>query len=259
MSRFPVRLGLILAIAAAQSSCASLMPTLRQPERLYSRDEEIAAIKSSLPISPSEYASITTVVDRNNFITLRMYAIDLAYTRYEAQLTHEAQEMGLAGTLVSLGLTGAGSVIPAGETTKALNAAATGITGASSAFDKDILLSQSIQNLETQMRTDRNNEATIILANMKCSVEQYPVGTALTQLETYYRDGTLTNALIGLSKTVSSAEATSKAAKDSVNPSREVSTPAQTQLRNSASVTAAQATAAASAHAAPKATSQCPS
>jgi hypothetical protein len=208
---------------------STLVPTLRQPDRLYPMDEEIASLRTS-QLAPSDYAAITTAAARNNFISLRMYAIDLEYTLYESRLTHEVQETGLAGTLITLGLTGAASVIPAGDATKALSAAATGITGATAAYDKDILLSQSIQNLQAQMRTDRNNQGAILLANMKCPIDKYPVGQALSDLELYYRAGTMTNALIGLSKTVHNAETTAKATKDSVNPSQSVSAPARAQL-----------------------------
>lgn len=236
---------LLLASLAITGCVSNFVPTLREPDRLYSQDEEISYIKSQIdPETESvRVVSADTKADRNKFITLRMYAIDLAYSKYEAQLTHETEEAGLGATLINLGLTGAASVIPAGETTKALSAAATGVTGAAAAYDKDILLSQSIQNLETQMRADRNNQAAVIFANMKCSVAQYTVGQALSDIEVYRRAGTLTNALIGISKTVGNAEVAAKANKDTQNASQTVAAAGISQLNASANVVATPANA----------------
>jgi hypothetical protein len=236
------KVGCTALLSLFVSGCASaVVPTLRQPDRLYSNQEEIAEIKTLVGPTSSHVEYLVPEDERNNFISLRMYAIDAAYTTYESQLTHEAQETSLGSSLINLGLTGAASIVPAGEAPRVLSAIATGVTGAGAAYDKDILLSQAIQNLETQMRTDRNNQAAVILASMQCSVRDYPYGTALSDLEDYYRAGTLTNALIGISKTVGSAEMASKAAKAVASASPKVVANGQNQLVADAAVVKSQA------------------
>jgi hypothetical protein len=74
---------------------------------------------------------------------------------------------------------------------------------------------------------------------MKCDIASYPVGMALSDLEAYYRAGTVPAALIGLTKTVSKAETDAKANKDSKGPAPPAA--AQEQLIMSANVTAAKA------------------
>jgi hypothetical protein len=113
-------------------------------------------------------------------------------------------------------------VSPTADVGKALSAAATGLTGAEAAYDEKILLSQSIQNLETEMRADRSAQGAVILANMRCPLGQYNLGMALSDLEEYYRAGTLPSAMIALSKTVANAENVAKATKASMNPAPRV-------------------------------------
>ncbi len=186
------------------------------------------------------YADVADAPGRNNYISLRMYSIDLQYTDYESHLTQDTQDVDLAATLANLGLTGAASVVPSASTGRILSAAASGVTGAAGAFDKDILLSQAIQNLETQMRTDRNDQAARMFANMNCSIEKYPMGMALADLELYYRAGTLASALVGISRTVNNAEVVSKASKDTENPSPDIKAVGRSQLLAAASASNAQ-------------------
>ena len=224
-------LTITLFLSLGLSSCvSSINPTLREPNRLFNISDEIQIIKDNTSI---DYP-ITTPEARNNFITLRMYAIDQNYTIYEAQLTHEAQETGLGESLINLGLTGAASVAPTAVVGKALSAAATGITGASTAYDEKILLSQSVQNLETQMRADRSAQAAVILESMRCPLESYNVGSALSDLELYYRAGTLPSALIALSKTVADAEDVAKAKKATASPASPVAAEGKATLKDKA-------------------------
>ena len=213
----------VLGVALSLAGCvSSIIPSLREPARLYDTQTEISEIQKQLaPIGWGMDASLTAE-QRNNYVTLRMYAVDQNYTIYESQLTHEAQETGLAASLINLGLTGAGSVAPTAVVGKALSAAATGFTGASQAYDKDVLLAQSIQNLETQMRADRNAKAATILTSMRCPISSYNMGMVLSDLEEYYRAGTMPNALIAITKTVGNAESQAKDSKASANPATQI-------------------------------------
>jgi hypothetical protein len=54
---------------------------------------------------------------------------------------------------------------------------------------------------------------------MYCSVSAYPIGFALSDLESYYRAGTFQTGLIRLMQTVSKAETDAKATQDTTAPS----------------------------------------
>jgi hypothetical protein len=168
-----------------------------------------------------------------------MYEIDLAYTKYESQLTHENQNVNFGATALSLGLTTAGSLILAPQTTRVLSGLATGVTGLENAYNEKIILSKAIQNVQTQMRANRNDQAAIIYSSMRCNLKDYPIGMGLSDLEAYYRAGTFTAGLINLSKTVAKAETEAKANKDAKSPAASES--AKAQLMESAAVTAEKA------------------
>jgi hypothetical protein len=214
------------------------------PPKLYDDEASLSAPNDTLAFAsiPKYVASAgDPTIARNTFISLRMYSIDIEYSKYEARLTAETEGTNLAGELVNLGLTGTASVIPAGETTKVLSAAATAVTGANAAINKDLLLSQTIQSLQTQMRADRSAQAAKMIASMQCSITDYPIGLALSDLEEYYRSGTIASAQVNLNKTVNAAETNAKAKKDAASPSKAVSAQGSAELNAGAASTKAAA------------------
>jgi hypothetical protein len=223
-----LRTCLTLLIAPFISGCfGNFVPSLKEPPRLYTIDEEIEAVRVAERALEQYPMTIDT---RNALITERMYAIDLAYTKYESQVLHESQDIGFLATLTNLGLTGTAALIPAKQTAHILSGIASGVTGAESAYRDKILLNNLVQNLMSQMRTDRNDQAALMLANMQCPVSLYPPGMARSDLEAYYRAGTIPSAVIGLNKTVNKAETDSKANKDSKTPAAPPAAVAQLQM-----------------------------
>jgi hypothetical protein len=147
-----------------------------------------------------------------------MYIADLEYHTYEAKLTRDLQEEGLAATLVSLGLTSTASLITVASTTRILAGAATVVTGSDKAFSDKVLLSNTIQALQAQMRADRKQQAAIILAAMlrtghPTPIDEYPLAMALSDVDHYYQAGTVASALVGLQRTVANAEQSADLAK----------------------------------------------
>lgn len=214
------------------SGCSAILPSLRQPDRIYPFDDDVVYLNSSY----SNLKNYTgTVESRNELISARMYEIDVAYTKYESQLTHENQQVNFGSTALTLGLTTAGSLILAPQTTRVLSGLASGITGLDNAYSEKIILSKTIQNVQTQMRANRNDQAALIYASMRCSLKDYPIGMALSDLESYYRAGTFTAGLINLSKTVAKAETEAKANKEAKSAAS--SSSAKAQLMESAAVT----------------------
>ena len=197
------------------------VPSVRQPDRLYTIDQEIQQIRTALNARPDIWACFNAADQRscrNAYITLRMYAIDVLYTKYEASLTHEKQDIDFGATAVSLGLTSTASLIPVAQTSRILSGIATGVTGLNTAYNEKVLLSHAIQNLQTQMRTDRARQAAGIIAKMESPIEKYTFGMALSDLEEYYAAGTITSGLIGLSTTVNKAAVEAGVGKDRVGP-----------------------------------------
>ena len=85
-------------LSFAMTGCASSsLPTLNEPERLYSTNMEMDSIKGQLDVDTElvKIVSSNPTDDPDKFISLRIYAVDLAYSKYEAQLTHETEEANI--------------------------------------------------------------------------------------------------------------------------------------------------------------------
>ena len=143
-----------------------------------------------------------------------MYLLDQAYFDYETRLTHDDQFFDALGTLASFSTSTIAAAIPLASATKTLSAVSAGMTGTVSMYQKDVLMSQTMQALQNQMRTDRDNRAAIIFARMQCQYAQYPAAIAFSDLEDYARAGTLSSALLGLTKTTSQAQTQAQTAKN---------------------------------------------
>ena len=170
------------------------------PDRLLGINEElVVAKKLASPVWYAEYAASTGPRRRelrDQIVLSRIYAMDLYYSEYEVQLTQERQNIGFYSTIASLALTTSATAIAAAETKTVLSAVATGLTGARTAYDKEILIEKTITILQTQMRARRKEVKTQIIARLGEDTTAYPLELALSDLETYYRAGTITGALI---------------------------------------------------------------
>lgn len=165
---------------------------------------------------------------RNQVLTARMYMADLEYHYYEARLTKEMQEEGLAATLASLGLTTAATLVPSVSTKSILSGTATAVIGADKAYTEKQLLSNTIQALQAQMRADRKTQAGTIFAKMFRDVSSttrvitpiadYTLPMALSDADAYYQAGTVASALVGLSRTLANADRAAEQAKDKSGP-----------------------------------------
>jgi hypothetical protein len=165
---------------------------------------------------------------RNQILTARMYIADMEYHSYEANLTREMQNEGLAATLASLGLSTSATLFAAAYTKTVLSAANAAVTGADQAYDRKELLSNQMQALQTQMRADRKTQAAVIYAKMykdtgtsariPTAIGEYTLPMALSDADAYYQAGTITSALVGLMKTVTIAETNADLAKSQAGP-----------------------------------------
>ena len=113
------------------------LPSLRQPDRLYPIDAEVSMVRAYSEDLAVHGAS-KSKTQRNAFITARMYAIDLQYTKYESQLTHEGQNEGFLATAVNLGLTTTSTLVTPPGTKSILSGLATMFTGLDTAYNEKI-------------------------------------------------------------------------------------------------------------------------
>jgi hypothetical protein len=179
------------------SGCSDI---LLGPDRVYSLQEQVAFLKSQAP----PFVTPRTPYELNEYVTERMFEIDLEYNSYFTRLTRDSQIASVAGDGAILTLTALSTVAPASAVAykTAYSAAATGVTGFKAAVDKDVLLSHTIQILQTQMETSRAHIRNRINSNLQAAMKTppipYTVWQALSDIEDYYRAGTLPGALESL-------------------------------------------------------------
>ncbi len=138
---------------------------------------------------------------RNRIVTARKYAIDLRFSEFEQGYFSQNRWAGFGATLAALGLTAAGSLSGTG-TAQALSAAASGVTGGRAAYEREILAERTLLTIDTAMHAQRDLIAVNIRDGLNKSAREYPLGTALSDLDAYYRAGTVVGALTAVSQTV---------------------------------------------------------
>jgi hypothetical protein len=204
-------------IATAVVGCAS---TSIGPTRLYSTSSEGEAIRTQIGLPDfahyMELSDSEAVRYRNNYIGARMYAMDVAYSDYEASITKENQWLGFGSTIATLGLTGASTLVPAVATKDILTTAAGGIAGSEAAYNDQLLMKQTVSIIQNQMRANRSNVAAGIMRKMSSNSSTYTLGMALSDLEEYYRAGTITGGVLGASASAGQAATDASANKDNV-------------------------------------------
>jgi hypothetical protein len=190
-------------LGAFGSGCVSFSDG---PARLYTVPEEAQLIRDTAPpidlIRFSSLDEASRVRIRNDWIGARMYAIDIQYTPYEAALTKERQGVGFGAAATTIALTTASGLVAPVATKNVLTGLAGFVTGARAAYDSDILLSHSVQWIQSQMEAKRAEVSARILRGMKFSTAAYPLAAALSDLEAYYRAGTFTGGLLSTSEIV---------------------------------------------------------
>ncbi|MDP3076816.1 hypothetical protein [Bradyrhizobium sp.] len=193
----------VVALVLAGLTLSGCVSVSDGPERLYPVAVETQAIRDTIPrIDFIEFVRMSEPERfkyRNDWIAARMYASDIQYTVYETGLTKERQNVGFGSTVATLGLTTASQLFTPVVTKNVLSGAAGLVTGTRAAYENDILLAHSVQWIQSQMRTQRSIVAERIFRGMKLSTSSYPLATALTDLEDYYRAGTLTGGILGTS------------------------------------------------------------
>ena len=174
------------------------------PERLLPISAETdVARKLAGPEWYAEYGMATGARRRelrDQIVLARMYAIDLYYSEYEARLTQERQNVGFYSTVANLALTSSATLFAANETKTILTAVATGLTGTKEAYQKEVLIEKTIAILQQQMRARRKEVKVRIISRLSLAAESYPLELALADIETYYRAGTITGALIDVAE-----------------------------------------------------------
>ncbi len=204
MRKSIVALALMAGSAAPfLSGCATLEG---DPERLYPVAEEASRARAQLDgtvdaagLQARYYGASTDnerIYFRNEIVASRMYLIDVEYSAYEAALTSERQKFAFASSVAGQGLNTAGALFTPASTTKILSGLSGAVGATKGYYDSDIVIAKTIQIAEGQMRAQRDIVGKRILQRRAESAKTYPLSAAMSDVEDYYRAGTLNSGLI---------------------------------------------------------------
>jgi hypothetical protein len=167
------------------------------PDRLYTIPEEIAAARDTVETLTAQYYTAGPSAGvRNEIISRRMYIIDVEYSQYEEALTRERQEVGFITSTVAQGLNVAGALSTQAQAARILSGVAGGVGAVRGYYDSEIVVAKTIQIAQGQMRFLRDKVSDKIRLAMSQPVDRYPLSLAMSDVEEYYRAGTLAAGLI---------------------------------------------------------------
>jgi hypothetical protein len=198
-----------LAVLLLLSGCASLKA---YPERSVDPDAELKAMEKFLqPSAITQYDSqqdsdrngLSKRAWRNEVANARVRAIDLHFTTFQQRLFQEGVGLGIATDWVVLALNAAGSLVTGPA--NALSAASAGIGGGRASFDKNAFFDKSMPTLLAAMVAKRKEVLVRIREGLTREIEEYPLGLALNDLDSYYNAGTIPGALIDIAETSGAA------------------------------------------------------
>jgi len=132
---------------------------------------------------------------RNEIIDERILEIDNQFSAYETDLWREGIGAGIGTDWLQLTLSGLTATVGGEAFKSAVGAASTGILGAKSSFDKRVYFEKTIPAIMAQMVAEREKILAVIEANKQRSVTEYTLFAALSDLNNYYRAGTLPGAI----------------------------------------------------------------
>ncbi|WP_187970099.1 hypothetical protein [Aquibium microcysteis] len=190
------------------------------PARVFNNETECPALRAQfggpdygryLALSPTDRRDW-----RNIYVLTAKNCMDRAYTSYAASLANGERAGELIAAITNIGLTQTATLISAVETKDVLTGIASGLTGAKAAYSEKALVRNSIQLVLTQMDASRALIAGQINSKLALSDAAYPLPLAESDLEEYYRAGTLAGAIIRLQSTVSANQLAAESAKQTV-------------------------------------------
>lgn len=138
---------------------------------------------------------------RNEVISGRLRAVDIVFAEFERALYGSGVESNLLTDWAVIGVNGAG-VIANGERIKdILHVVSGGIVGAKGAFDKHAYYDKTLPALLSQMNANRVSKLATIRAQMQKNVTEYPLDAGLSDVDDYFRVGSIPGAINAIGET----------------------------------------------------------
>jgi hypothetical protein len=194
---------LLVGVGLTLGGCASLAG---YPDNPISVDSDVLALNYYFNAARiAEYQGLQTEAARlkmrNDIAYGRMAAYDAEFSQFQQRVNAEGGFTDTAFDFTSLTLTAIGASPVATVTKTTVSAAATAVNGGRTSIDKNIFYDKTLPALFAQMEANRLTVRTSIVTSLtKLDTTTYPLGAALSDLETYRDAGSLPGAISGVTK-----------------------------------------------------------
>lgn len=195
---------LIVCAIMPASGCQSVRG---YPDRVNDSDELITAVKATYPIADviAHYANKTTDEEkrsyRNEIVTAYILAIDTNYSEFSKGMFAQRGYLTVGGETLKSLFGAAGALTSAGQTSQILSGLSAAYDAADGSVESNIYYSQTQLTVISTMTAERSKVRVRILKGCQASSTDYPLAAALTDLEDYYRAGSVPGALSAIATT----------------------------------------------------------
>jgi hypothetical protein len=141
---------------------------------------------------------------RDEVVLGRLRAIDLHYTAFVQKAIGSRITGNAAIDVAVLGLSAAGTLVPAAGSKAVLAAIAGGLVGTRGVIDKEVFYEQTLPVLLHTMDALRKTQLAKIRIGLLVGPDEYPLLAALADVEDYYQAGTFPAAITVISQAAAS-------------------------------------------------------
>jgi hypothetical protein len=181
--------------------------------------------------SNSKRGGLTRQEFRDAVVYGRISVIDIRYFQFEKALAGTSNGLVTGADLTVLLLNGLGATTGAASAKAALAAASAGVIGTKATINTDLFYQKTLPALVTQMNAGRQKQLATIKTGLGKSVDEYSLGEALNDVQTYYVVGTLPSAVEQVTSQAGASLASANNTLDLIRSDSFVtSAPAQTSL-----------------------------
>ena len=211
MSNSCVRLVVTLLVFAL-AGCASVGGFPERPESASKKLDELRKQfflpgKNVLKEFDEEEDPVKKRQYRDRVVYGRLLAIDMQFGLFKEAIYEEGIFTNLSTDILGVAVGAAGAVTTGADASRILSALSGGISGTGTAINKNLYYERTLPALIALMDANREKIRAEILKGLIRSVEVYPLGSALADLERYFQAGSIPGAVASVTATAGETKA----------------------------------------------------
>jgi len=204
-------------MAVAALAACSTGATGGGPPAPFDFDADVKALAAELGTTASienYYNAAETDARRDAFVAARMSLIDLNYARFVGELYQNRALTDTSFDITNVLVGVANTVVGGDQDRRVLSAVSAVLTGTRTTVEDAFFDGQTTDLLLAQMNSARTAAAVPIVRGLQRPLAEYPLTSALVDLQSYYIAGTMHGALMNSLQTASEQQIEAQAALD---------------------------------------------